>query len=191
MFQVIFFPRCFCGRYKSLSDFGLVCCVQGKLRDATRDMVLRCPQTLFIFDEAEKLHPGLINAIKPYMDHYDNVDGVNYRRAIFLFLRLVSALWSTSISILNVETHFSLQVSPGIKNTLLQRINGIKVKFFNLLRSYYLLQMNFMEKSYLWHSSWVSLFKVHGFKGKKKKKMIGHSVVKVHIKPFTFQPKQK
>lgn len=52
-------------------------------------MVLRCTQTLFIFDEAEKLHSGLINAIKPYMDHYDNVDGVNYRGAIFLFLRLV------------------------------------------------------------------------------------------------------
>lgn len=51
-------------------------------------MVLRCPQTLFIFDEAEKLHPGLIDAIKPYMDHYDNVDGVSYRRAMFLFLRL-------------------------------------------------------------------------------------------------------
>uniref|UniRef100_A0A3Q4HKT6 Torsin family 3, member A n=1 Tax=Neolamprologus brichardi TaxID=32507 RepID=A0A3Q4HKT6_NEOBR len=32
------------------------------------------------------LHPGLIDAIKPFMDHYDNVDGVSYRRAIFLFL---------------------------------------------------------------------------------------------------------
>lgn len=62
--------------------------MQGQLREAIRDMVLRCPQTLFIFDEAEKLHPGLIDAIKPYMDHYDNVDGVSYRRAIFLFLRL-------------------------------------------------------------------------------------------------------
>lgn len=61
---------------------------QGQLREAIRDMVLRCPQTLFIFDEAEKLHPGLIDAIKPYMDHYDNVDGVSYRRAVFLFLRL-------------------------------------------------------------------------------------------------------
>lgn len=69
--------------------FGLPCCVQGQLREAIRDMVLRCPQTLFIFDEAEKLHPGLIDAIKPYMDHYDNVDGVSYRTAIFLFLRLV------------------------------------------------------------------------------------------------------
>uniref|UniRef100_A0A3Q4H4Y6 Torsin family 3, member A n=1 Tax=Neolamprologus brichardi TaxID=32507 RepID=A0A3Q4H4Y6_NEOBR len=59
---------------------------KGQLREAIRDMVLRCPQTLFIFDEAEKLHPGLIDAIKPFMDHYDNVDGVSYRRAIFLFL---------------------------------------------------------------------------------------------------------
>ncbi|XP_058494139.1 torsin-3A isoform X2 [Solea solea] len=64
----------------------LVDTYKGQLREAIRDMVLRCPQTLFIFDEAEKLHPGLIDAIKPYMDHYDNVDGVSYRRAIFLFL---------------------------------------------------------------------------------------------------------
>lgn len=66
-----------------------LCCFQGQLREAIRDMVLRCTQTLFIFDEAEKLHSGLIDAIKPYMDHYDNVDGVNYRGAIFLFLRSV------------------------------------------------------------------------------------------------------
>ncbi|XP_049581893.1 torsin-3A [Syngnathus scovelli] len=59
---------------------------KGQLREAIRDTVLRCSQTLFIFDEAEKLHPGLIDAIKPYMAHYDNVDGVNYRKAIFLFL---------------------------------------------------------------------------------------------------------
>lgn len=75
--------------------------VQGQLREAIRDLVLRCPQTMFIFDEAEKLHPGLIDAIKPYMDHYDNVDGVSYRRAIFIFLRLVDQakgceIWVTS-----------------------------------------------------------------------------------------------
>lgn len=64
----------------------LVDTYKSQLREAIRDMVLRCPQTLFIFDEAEKLHPGLIDAIKPFMDHYDNVDGVSYRRAIFLFL---------------------------------------------------------------------------------------------------------
>lgn len=64
----------------------LVDVYKGQLREAVRDTVLRCQQALFIFDEAEKLHPGLIDAVKPYMDHYDNVDGVSYRRAIFLFL---------------------------------------------------------------------------------------------------------
>lgn len=82
-----------CYKMLIMFDFCFVVCflpeIQGQLREAIRDMVLRCPQTLFIFDEAEKLHPGLIDAIKPFMDHYDNVDGVSYRRAIFLFLRLV------------------------------------------------------------------------------------------------------
>ncbi|XP_066548253.1 torsin-3A [Amia ocellicauda] len=65
---------------------------RGQLREGIRDAVRRCQQALFIFDEAEKLHPGLIDAIKPYMDHYDNVDGVNYRNAIFLFLSNIGGL---------------------------------------------------------------------------------------------------
>lgn len=64
-------------------------CTQSQLKEAIRDSVVRCHQALFIFDEAEKLHPGLIDAIKPFVDHYDNVDGVSYRKTIFLFLRLV------------------------------------------------------------------------------------------------------
>lgn len=85
--------------------------LQGQLREAIRDMVLRCPQTLFIFDEAEKLHPGLIDAIKPYMDHYDNVDGVSYRTAIFLFLRLafyikhIQRPWPILCHLLSAKVH--------------------------------------------------------------------------------------
>lgn len=78
-------------------------------------MVLRCPQTLFIFDEAEKLHPGLIDAIKPYMDHYDNVDGVSYRRAIFLFLR--SVVYKSHASRLRTRVNTSrpqLIISPRL-----------------------------------------------------------------------------
>ncbi|XP_077188582.1 torsin-3A [Paroedura picta] len=45
-----------------------------------------CQQSLFIFDEVEKLHAGLLDAIKPYLDHYDSVDTVDYRQSIFLFL---------------------------------------------------------------------------------------------------------
>lgn len=45
---------------------------------------------MFIFDEMDKMHPGLIDGIKPYLDFYDNLNGVSYRKAIFIFLRLVS-----------------------------------------------------------------------------------------------------
>ncbi|XP_023677130.1 torsin-3A [Paramormyrops kingsleyae] len=64
----------------------LVDVYKSQLKEAIRDSVVRCHQALFIFDEAEKLHPGLIDAIKPFVDHYDNVDGVSYRKTLFLFL---------------------------------------------------------------------------------------------------------
>ncbi|XP_043941175.1 torsin-3A isoform X2 [Protopterus annectens] len=57
-----------------------------KLKEDIRDVVLSCHQSLFIFDEAEKLPPGLLEIVKPYLNHYENVDGVDYRRSIFLFL---------------------------------------------------------------------------------------------------------
>uniref|UniRef100_A0A4W5JKG4 Torsin family 1 n=1 Tax=Hucho hucho TaxID=62062 RepID=A0A4W5JKG4_9TELE len=34
----------------------------------------------------DKMHPGLIDCIKPYLDYYENLDGVSYRQAIFIFL---------------------------------------------------------------------------------------------------------
>lgn len=44
---------------------------------------------MFIFDEMDKLHPGIIDAIKPFLDYYEQIDGVSYRKAIFIFLRLM------------------------------------------------------------------------------------------------------
>lgn len=46
-----------------------------------------CASSVFIFDEMDKLHPGVIDAIKPFLDYYEQVDGVSYRKAIFIFLR--------------------------------------------------------------------------------------------------------
>ncbi|XP_010224755.1 PREDICTED: torsin-3A [Tinamus guttatus] len=45
-----------------------------------------CRQSLFIFDEAEKLHFGLLDAIKPFMAHYNNKGQAGNWRSIFLFL---------------------------------------------------------------------------------------------------------
>ncbi|XP_076014818.1 torsin family 1 isoform X2 [Genypterus blacodes] len=48
--------------------------------------ITNCAQSMFIFDEMDKMHPGLIDSIKPYLDYYDKLDGVSYRKAIFIFL---------------------------------------------------------------------------------------------------------
>ncbi|XP_053552034.1 torsin-1A [Bombina bombina] len=57
-----------------------------QLQTWIRGNVTACARSIFIFDEMDKLHPGLINAIKPFLDYYDNIDGVSYRKALFIFL---------------------------------------------------------------------------------------------------------
>ncbi|XP_053399655.1 torsin-1B-like [Mercenaria mercenaria] len=51
-----------------------------------------CPRSLFIVDEMDKLIPGLIDMIRPYIDYYDNVDGTDYRQLLFFLLRYVHVI---------------------------------------------------------------------------------------------------
>lgn len=60
--------------------------VQDQLQKWIRGNVSACGSSVFIFDEMDKLHPGIIDAIKPFLDYYEQVDGISYRRAIFIFL---------------------------------------------------------------------------------------------------------
>lgn len=47
----------------------------------------RCHQSTFVFDEAEKLHPGLLELLEPYLEpRSPEARGVEAPRAIFLFL---------------------------------------------------------------------------------------------------------
>uniref|UniRef100_A0A8C0KWA4 Torsin-3A n=2 Tax=Canis lupus dingo TaxID=286419 RepID=A0A8C0KWA4_CANLU len=47
----------------------------------------RCHQTLFIFDEAEKLHPGLLEVLRPHLEHQAPENHrAKSRKTIFLFL---------------------------------------------------------------------------------------------------------
>lgn len=57
-----------------------------QLQEWIRGNVSNCPRSMFIFDEMDKMHPGLIDSIKPYLDFYENLSGVSYRQAIFIFL---------------------------------------------------------------------------------------------------------
>ncbi|XP_063076169.1 torsin-1A-like [Engraulis encrasicolus] len=56
------------------------------LQKRVESSVRKCPHSLFIFDEMDKIQAGLIDSIKPCLDYHNNLDGVSYRKAIFLFL---------------------------------------------------------------------------------------------------------
>jgi len=57
-----------------------------RIQDWIRGNVSLCENSLFIFDEIDKMPEGMIDGIKPFIDHHENVEGVNFRKSIFLFL---------------------------------------------------------------------------------------------------------
>ncbi|XP_066569100.1 torsin-1A isoform X2 [Amia ocellicauda] len=59
---------------------------KAQLQQWIRGNVTSCPRSMFIFDEMDKMHPGLIDSIKPFLDYYEHLDGVSYHQAIFIFL---------------------------------------------------------------------------------------------------------
>jgi len=48
--------------------------------------VALCPQSLFIFDEMDHFDPKLINAIKPFLDFHNQINGIDFRKSIFIFI---------------------------------------------------------------------------------------------------------
>ncbi|XP_049630021.1 torsin-1A [Suncus etruscus] len=64
-----------------------------------RGNVSTCARSLFIFDEMDKMHAGLIDAIKPFLDYYELVDRVSYRKAIFVFLSNAGAERITDVAL--------------------------------------------------------------------------------------------
>ncbi|XP_004074571.1 torsin-1A isoform X2 [Oryzias latipes] len=59
---------------------------KSQLQQWIKGNVSNCERSMFIFDEMDKMHPGLIDSIKPYLDYYEKLDGVSYRKSIFIFL---------------------------------------------------------------------------------------------------------
>ncbi|XP_059384308.1 torsin-1A-like isoform X2 [Carassius carassius] len=57
-----------------------------QLRQWIHGNVSNFPRSMFIFDEMDGMHPRLIDTIKPFLDYNDNIDGVSFNKAIFIFL---------------------------------------------------------------------------------------------------------
>ncbi|GFN79492.1 torsin-1a-like [Plakobranchus ocellatus] len=65
---------------------GMVEFYKEQLKDWIEGNVTKCERSMFIFDEVDKLPASLLDAMKPYLDYYDHLKGVSYRKAIFIFL---------------------------------------------------------------------------------------------------------
>jgi len=65
---------------------GDVILYKDNLRSWIRGNGSACQQNVFIFDEVDKMPVGVLDGIKPFLDHYEAIDGVDYRRNIFIFL---------------------------------------------------------------------------------------------------------
>ncbi|XP_067948857.1 torsin-1A-like [Watersipora subatra] len=48
--------------------------------------VSSCPHQLFIFDEVDTIPDGVMDSLKPFLNHYESVQSTDYRSSIFLFL---------------------------------------------------------------------------------------------------------
>ncbi|NXA69827.1 TOR3A protein, partial [Mohoua ochrocephala] len=59
---------------------------KAQLQRQLSETLRRCRQALFIFDEAEKLHSSLLDAIRPFVALHHNRGQADHQRAIFLFL---------------------------------------------------------------------------------------------------------
>ena len=75
--------------------------LQIQLRDWISGNVTACRQNIFIFDEVDKMPPGVLDIVKPFLDYYEvnsternkmkiiflqHIDGIDYRQNIFVFL---------------------------------------------------------------------------------------------------------
>lgn len=74
---------CLAGLSQGLLTF-LPAAAQAQLQRQISETLQRCRQALLIFDEAEKLHSSLLDAIRPFMVQQDSN---GQQRPIFLFLR--------------------------------------------------------------------------------------------------------
>jgi hypothetical protein len=41
--------------------------------------VSQCEKSLFVFDEVDKMPQGVLDAVKPYLDYHEQIDGTDFR----------------------------------------------------------------------------------------------------------------
>ncbi|MBN3299847.1 TOR1B protein, partial [Amia calva] len=101
-----------------------------QLQQWIRGNVSSCPQSMFIFDEIDKMYPRLMDSIKPFLN------GVSYHRAIFIFLSNAGGKEINDVTLRLLE--------EGKERTDIQLRDLMTSLTHNLSKN---------EKSGFWHSS--------------------------------------
>lgn len=57
-----------------------------KLREMIESAVEECEHSMFIIDEMDKMPAGLIDTLKPYLDYYEKLGELDFRKSVFFFL---------------------------------------------------------------------------------------------------------
>ncbi|XP_061764053.1 torsin-1A-like [Nerophis ophidion] len=93
-----------------------------QLQQWIKGNVSSCAQSMFIFDEMDQMHRGLIDSIEPYLDHYHKLDGISYRKAIFIFLSNVggSSLTQTALKFRNAGRKWAEIKLKDVEKSLLE-----------------------------------------------------------------------
>ena len=71
---------------RDFPDMGKTEIYKEQLQNLIHGSVRRCKQSMFVFDEVNKMGKGLMDAIKPFIGEFEKVHEVDFRNAIFIFL---------------------------------------------------------------------------------------------------------
>lgn len=95
---------------------------RNRLRDMIRDTVSNCERSLIILDELDKLPYGVVDCLQPLVDYIEDVDGVRYNKAIFIFLS------NTGADKLNALSYKMFTDGKERKDLVAKDIEGILIK---------------------------------------------------------------
>ncbi|ESP03688.1 hypothetical protein LOTGIDRAFT_171221 [Lottia gigantea] len=94
-----------------------------------------CSRSLFIFDEMDKMPAGLLDTIKPYLDFYQQIGGIDYRKATFLFLSNSAGRQITDFTYKQLKSNVSRESIKlkDMQNIILNQIGNEDISRFQII----------------------------------------------------------
>jgi hypothetical protein len=136
---------------------------------AIESTVKQCHTNLFVFDETDKIPIGLMDTIKAYIDFYPEVDGVTFRKSVFIFLSNSAAKDIAQLTLsydkqLKHRNEFDLKVFQSeIQNSIYHNKGKLNLKrAFKKTRPFKFLMILLILKEEndkgLWHASIIDSY---------------------------------